>query len=256
MRVFTAMPVIVRGQVAGVVYASRTPSNVFKYLYDQRGKVALAMLFMIVPTLADRLPVSPHHHRADARADRAHQPDRQGRPQRAAPAEAPRHQRIRAAVAELSRHGAPAEYALEFHLDLRHPCVARVEIAADIDTGRRRAVARRRRCASTWTTTTGASSSTTSSPTPTGWRRYPAACAISPARKTRSRSAPPSSSDAIVGLRSAFAALDIRANGELDVPMRISRGKCHDHLLQSRRQRDAPWQHACSTSRPRGRTIC
>jgi signal transduction histidine kinase len=51
MRVFTAMPVIVRDQVAGVVYASRTPSNVFKYLYEQRGKVALAMLSMIVPTL-------------------------------------------------------------------------------------------------------------------------------------------------------------------------------------------------------------
>jgi signal transduction histidine kinase len=51
MRVFTAMPVIVRDQVAGVVYASRTPSNVFKYLYEQRAKVALAMLSMIVPTL-------------------------------------------------------------------------------------------------------------------------------------------------------------------------------------------------------------
>jgi signal transduction histidine kinase len=51
MRVFTAMPVVVRDQVAGVVYASRTPSNVFKYLYEQRGKVALAILFMIVPTL-------------------------------------------------------------------------------------------------------------------------------------------------------------------------------------------------------------
>lgn len=51
VRVFTAMPVIVRGQVAGVIYASRTPSNVFKYLYEQRGKVALAILSMIVPTL-------------------------------------------------------------------------------------------------------------------------------------------------------------------------------------------------------------
>jgi signal transduction histidine kinase len=51
MRVFTAMPVIVRDQVAGVVYASRTPSNVFKYLYEQRAKVALAILVMIVPTL-------------------------------------------------------------------------------------------------------------------------------------------------------------------------------------------------------------
>jgi signal transduction histidine kinase len=51
LRVFTAMPVIVRDQVAGVVYASRTPSNVFKYLYEHRGKAALAIPFMIVPTL-------------------------------------------------------------------------------------------------------------------------------------------------------------------------------------------------------------
>jgi signal transduction histidine kinase len=51
IRIFTAMPVILRGQVAGVVYASRTPSSVFKYLYEQRGKVILAVLSMIVPTL-------------------------------------------------------------------------------------------------------------------------------------------------------------------------------------------------------------
>jgi signal transduction histidine kinase len=51
VRVFAAMPVIARDQVAGVIYASRTPSNVFKHLYEQRGKVALAILFMIVPTV-------------------------------------------------------------------------------------------------------------------------------------------------------------------------------------------------------------
>jgi signal transduction histidine kinase len=51
VRVFTAIPVIVRDRVAGVVYASRTPSNVFKHVYEQRGKVALAALFMIGPTL-------------------------------------------------------------------------------------------------------------------------------------------------------------------------------------------------------------
>jgi signal transduction histidine kinase len=45
------MPVIVRDQVAGVVYASRTPSNVFKYLYELRGKVIPVALSMIVPTL-------------------------------------------------------------------------------------------------------------------------------------------------------------------------------------------------------------
>jgi signal transduction histidine kinase len=51
MRIFTATPVIVRDQVAGVVYASRTPSNVFRYLSEQRRKLLLAMLSMIVPTL-------------------------------------------------------------------------------------------------------------------------------------------------------------------------------------------------------------
>lgn len=51
MRVFTAMPVIVRNQVAGVIYASRTPSNVFKYLYEQRTRLMLAILATIVPAL-------------------------------------------------------------------------------------------------------------------------------------------------------------------------------------------------------------
>lgn len=47
VRVFTAMPVVVRGRVAGVVYASRTPSNIFKSFYDERGKVALAALTIV-----------------------------------------------------------------------------------------------------------------------------------------------------------------------------------------------------------------
>ena len=51
MRVFTAMPVIVRDQVAGVIYASRTPSNVFKYLYELRKRLIVAILATIVPTL-------------------------------------------------------------------------------------------------------------------------------------------------------------------------------------------------------------
>jgi len=51
VRVFTAMPVIVRGRVAGVVYASRTPSNVFKSLYDERRKVALAGFCIVALTL-------------------------------------------------------------------------------------------------------------------------------------------------------------------------------------------------------------
>jgi signal transduction histidine kinase len=44
MRLFAAVPVVARGQVAGVVYASRTPSNIFQHLYDERGKLMLAGL--------------------------------------------------------------------------------------------------------------------------------------------------------------------------------------------------------------------
>lgn len=42
IRVFVAMPVMVGETVAGVVYASRTPSNVFKHLYAERRKVVFA----------------------------------------------------------------------------------------------------------------------------------------------------------------------------------------------------------------------
>ena len=41
IRIFAAMPVVVEGRVAGVVYASRTPSNILKELYAMRGKLAL-----------------------------------------------------------------------------------------------------------------------------------------------------------------------------------------------------------------------
>lgn len=48
VRLFVAMPVVARGHVAGVVYASRTPSNIFKSFYEERGKVAAAGLTMLV----------------------------------------------------------------------------------------------------------------------------------------------------------------------------------------------------------------
>lgn len=47
VRVFTAFPVIVGERVAGVIYASRTPSNIFKHLFLERRKVALAALFLV-----------------------------------------------------------------------------------------------------------------------------------------------------------------------------------------------------------------
>ena len=124
MRVFTAMPVIVRDQVAGVIYASRTPSNVFKYLYEQRAKLALAILCMIVPTLLigflfHRTITEPMRELIE-RTNLIGKGDRDA----LAAAQTPWHQRIRPPVAELSRHGGAAEYALQLHLDFRHPCVA------------------------------------------------------------------------------------------------------------------------------------
>ncbi|MDA7946120.1 MAG: ATP-binding protein [Hyphomicrobiaceae bacterium] len=51
VRVFTAMPVIVDGRVAGVIYASRTPSNIVKYLYGERRNVFFAGLAIVLAAL-------------------------------------------------------------------------------------------------------------------------------------------------------------------------------------------------------------
>lgn len=51
VRVFTAMPVLIDGRVAAVLYASRTPSNVFRHLYEERGKVVAAGLSVATLTL-------------------------------------------------------------------------------------------------------------------------------------------------------------------------------------------------------------
>lgn len=51
VRIFTAMPVIVEGRVAGVVYASRTPDNIIKHIYAERKKYILAALAVIAVAL-------------------------------------------------------------------------------------------------------------------------------------------------------------------------------------------------------------
>ncbi|RUV74559.1 MAG: HAMP domain-containing protein [Mesorhizobium sp.] len=51
VRVFVAMPVAVDGRVAGVVYLSRTPNNIVKHLYGERGKVGLAAIAILGGTL-------------------------------------------------------------------------------------------------------------------------------------------------------------------------------------------------------------
>jgi two-component system, OmpR family, sensor histidine kinase CreC len=50
VHVFSAMPVIVGNRVAGVVYTSRTPSNIFAHLYQERGKFILAGLAVVLAT--------------------------------------------------------------------------------------------------------------------------------------------------------------------------------------------------------------
>lgn len=51
VRVFVAMPVAVDSKVAGVVYLSRTPNNIVKHLYGERGKVGLAAIAILGGTL-------------------------------------------------------------------------------------------------------------------------------------------------------------------------------------------------------------
>ena len=51
VHVFSAMPVIVNNRVAGVVYTSRTPSNIFDHLYQERGKFILAALAVVFATI-------------------------------------------------------------------------------------------------------------------------------------------------------------------------------------------------------------
>src|SRR5215470_2431290 len=51
VHVFSAMPVIVDNHVAGVIYTSRTPSNIFQHLYQERGKFLLAALAVIFATV-------------------------------------------------------------------------------------------------------------------------------------------------------------------------------------------------------------
>lgn len=50
VRVFTAFPIIDRGEVYGVVYLSRTPKNILKHLYTIKEKVLLILVLLFVVT--------------------------------------------------------------------------------------------------------------------------------------------------------------------------------------------------------------
>ena len=47
IRVFTAMPVVVDGRLAGIVYGSRTPNNLLRQVYAESGKVALGLAILM-----------------------------------------------------------------------------------------------------------------------------------------------------------------------------------------------------------------
>lgn len=51
VHIFSAMPVIVNDHVAGVIYTSRTPRNIFEHLYLERGKFIAAASTIILMTL-------------------------------------------------------------------------------------------------------------------------------------------------------------------------------------------------------------
>ncbi|MEM8784762.1 MAG: ATP-binding protein, partial [Pseudomonadota bacterium] len=66
LRVFTALPVFHDGRLVGIIHASRTPENILRHLYGERGKVALAALFiffiaLIVGIAFVRLVTGPLH---------------------------------------------------------------------------------------------------------------------------------------------------------------------------------------------------
>ncbi len=48
VRVFTAFPIIENGRLQGVVYLSRTPTNIIKHLYENKEVVLLATLSLLV----------------------------------------------------------------------------------------------------------------------------------------------------------------------------------------------------------------
>jgi two-component system sensor histidine kinase CreC len=58
VHVFSAMPVIVNDRVAGVIYTSRTPRNIFDHLYQERAKFILAAIAVAFGTIVIGLTFS------------------------------------------------------------------------------------------------------------------------------------------------------------------------------------------------------
>jgi signal transduction histidine kinase len=221
MRVFTAMPVIVRDQVAGVVYASRTPSNVFKYLYEQRGKVVLAMLSMIVPTLL--IGFLFHRTITEPMRELIERTDLVGKGDRDALRPLRRHgtrefARLSQSFLDMAkrlntRSSFISTFATHVSHELKSPLTS-IQGAAellrdDVDAPAMDDEDRRKFLDNIIADTERL--------TKISVRLRDFARAENPVALGAARL-----SDTIAGLRTAFAALDIRASGDLDTPMRIT----------------------------------
>jgi signal transduction histidine kinase len=221
MRVFTAMPVIARGQVAGVIYASRTPSNVFKYLYELRGKLALAILCMIVPTLL--IGFLFHRTITEPMRELVERTNLIGKGDRDALRPLKRHGTSEFARLSQSflgmakrlntRSSFISTFATHVSHELKSPLTS-IQGAAellrdDVDSPNMDDEDRRKFLDNIIADTDRLAK--------ISGRLRDFARAENPVALGAARL-----SDAIAGLRSAFPALDIRAGGELDTPMRIS----------------------------------
>ncbi len=223
MRVFTAMPVIVRDQVAGVVYASRTPSNVFIYLYEQRGKVALAILFMIIPTLL--IGILFHRTITEPMRELIARSNRIGKGERNALQPLRRHgtsefarlaQSFLAMAGRLNaRSSFISTFATHVSHELKSPLTSiqgAAELLRDDIDAATPAMTDKDRRKFLDNIIADADRLTNISVRLRDLARAENPVAVGATKLSAS----------IAGLRSAFAALDIRASGELDAPMRIS----------------------------------
>jgi signal transduction histidine kinase len=221
MRVFTAMPVIVRDQVAGVVYASRTPSNVFKYLFELRGKVIPAALSMIVPTLL--IGFLFHRTITEPMRELIERTDLVGKGDRNALHPLKRHgtsefARLSQSFLEMARRlntrsSFISTFATHVSHELKSPLTS-IQGAAELLRDDVDAPAMdeedRRKFLDNIIADTGRLTKISA-------RLRDLARAENPVAVGAAKL-----SDTIAGLRSAFASLDIRASGDLDTPMRIS----------------------------------
>ncbi|OQX01802.1 MAG: two-component sensor histidine kinase [Thiothrix lacustris] len=108
VRIFTAFPIIEAGRLQGVVYLSRTPTNIIKHLYENKGVVLLATLSLLVLTVLLILLVSSTISRPIRELLRQTERVRNGEQREVAPIQNP----VTKEIAQLSESFAGMSHAL------------------------------------------------------------------------------------------------------------------------------------------------